>query len=307
MKILLTGGNGLVGKNIQEHSDFKKYNFLCPSSKELNLLNHDLTLDFLKKHKPDMVIHCAGRVGGIQANMADMTGFLYENLMMGFHLIDSCKALGIPKVLNLASSCIYPKEIGSNIREVDLMAGPLEPTNEGYALAKISVLKLCEYITIQFSALNYKSVIPCNIYGRHDHFDVQKSHMVPAVIMRMDLAAKEKQEKFLIWGDGKARREFMYSEDLADAIYFSIKNFDLLPQNLNIGLGYDYSILEYYQAIAEVVGFKGQFEFDITKPKGMQQKLVNIDKLKELGWGSKFDLKSGLKNTYDFYLNKTRG
>jgi GDP-L-fucose synthase len=307
MKILLTGGNGLVGQNIKEHINYSCYSFLSPSSSELNLLNQNEVENYLSQHTPDMVIHCAGRVGGIQANMADMTGFLFENLTMGFNLINACKNQKIPKVLNLASSCIYPKEIGSNIREEDLLAGPLEPTNEGYAIAKIAVLKLCEYISYQHSELNYKSVIPCNIYGRHDHFDVQKSHMVPAVIMRMDQAARDKQEKIVIWGDGMARREFMYSEDLADAIFFIIKNFEKIPQNLNIGLGYDFSILEYYQMIAEVVGFRGQFEFDITKPKGMHQKLINVDKLRQLGWMPRFDLRIGLKKTYDFYLDKTRG
>lgn len=307
MKILLTGGNGLVGKNIQEHPEFKNHEFLIPSSSELNLLNSQSTKEYLEKNKPEMVLHCAGRVGGIQANMADMTGFLYENLMMGFHLVHACQQLKVSKFLNLASSCIYPKDIGFNITEEDMLRGPLEPTNEGYAIAKISVLKLCEYITTQFPNLNYKSIIPCNIYGRHDHFDALKSHMVPSVIMRMDKAVKENQESFLIWGDGTARREFMYSEDLADAIFFAVNNFAAMPQNVNVGLGYDYSILEYYKAIAEVVGFKGRFEFDVSKPKGMQQKLVNTDKLKKLGWVSKFDLKSGLNKTYDFYLNKMRG
>ncbi|MBC7429400.1 MAG: GDP-L-fucose synthase [Bacteriovorax sp.] len=307
MKILLTGGNGLVGKNIREHKDFNSYEFLVPVSKELNLLNKNDVKNYLEKHRPEMVIHCAGKVGGIQANMADMTGFLFDNLQMGLNLISSCQELKIPKVLNLASSCIYPKEIGANIKEEDLLTGLLEPTNEGYAVAKISVLKHCDYISKQFPDLSYKSIIPCNIYGRHDHFDLEKSHMVPAVIMRMTKAAKESQESIVIWGDGLARREFMYSEDLADAIFFAVKNFEKLPQNTNIGLGFDYSIKEYYETIAEVVGFKGHFEFDLTKPKGMQQKLLNIDKMKELGWKSQTDLKTGLMRSHDFYLNTLRG
>lgn len=302
MKILLTGSNGLVGKNICEHNEFKKYSFLTPSSKELNLLNKDSVLGYLQKNKPEMIIHCAGKVGGIQANMADMTGFLLDNLQMGMNLLQSAKDCEIKKVLNLASSCIYPKEIGANIKESDLLTGLLEPTNEGYALAKVSVLKLCEYISSQYSGYQYKSIIPCNIYGRYDHFDLVKSHMVPAVIMRMHQAVLDKQETMLIWGDGSARREFMYSEDLADAIYFSIRNFEKLPQNTNVGLGYDYSILDYYKAIADVVGFKGNFSFDTTKPKGMQQKLLNVDLLKALGWEASFDLKQGLTKSFEYYL-----
>ncbi len=303
MKILLTGGNGLVGRNIREHKEFSSHEFLTPSSKELNLLNKQDVFQYLEKNRPEMVIHCAGKVGGIQANMGDMTGFLLENLQMGVNLISSCKDHKIPRVLNLSSSCIYPKDIGSNIQEKDLLTGLLEPTNEGYAVAKISVMKLCEYVSTQYSDLSYKTLIPCNIYGRYDHFDLQKSHMVPAVLMRMAQAVKDNQDTILIWGDGQARREFMYSEDLADAIYFSINNFDKIPQNTNVGLGFDYSILEYYQAIAEVVGFKGKFTFDLTKPKGMQQKLLNVDAMSQLGWKSKIDLKTGLKKTYEFYLN----
>jgi GDP-L-fucose synthase len=304
VKILLTGGNGLVGRNIREHKEFSSYEFLVPSSKELNLLNITDIEQFLTKNRPDMVIHCAGKVGGIQANMADMSGFLLENLQMGVNLISICKELKITKVLNLSSSCIYPKEIGNNIQEKDLLTGLLEPTNEGYAVAKIAVMKLCEYISTQFSELSYKSIIPCNIYGRYDHFDLQKSHMVPAVLMRMAQAVKENQDTILIWGDGNARREFMYSEDLADAIFFAVKNFEKLPQNTNVGLGFDFSIFEYYQAIADVVGFKGQFTFDVTKPKGMQQKLLNIDTMKSLGWQSKTSLQTGLQRTFDYYLNK---
>jgi GDP-L-fucose synthase len=307
VKILLTGGNGLVGRNIRDHHEFCGYEFLVPSSKELNLLNLSDVKAFLEKHRPDMVLHCAGRVGGIQANMADMTGFLFENVQMGLNIISSCKELQIPKVLNLSSSCVYPKDIGSNIKETDLLSGLIEPTNEGYALAKITIMKMCEYATAQFKDLNYKTIIPCNIYGRYDHFDLQKSHMVPAVIMRTDQATRDHQETILIWGDGSARREFMYSEDLADAIFFAIKNFEKLPQNTNVGLGFDFSIFEYYQAIADVVGFKGRFEFDITKPKGMQQKLLNIEQMEKLGWKSRIDLKAGLTKTYEFYLNNMRG
>lgn len=307
LKILLTGGNGLVGKNICEHKDFNAYEFLVPTSKELNLLQKNELKSYCEKHNPEMVIHCAGKVGGIQANMADMTGFLFDNLQMGLNLISICQELQIPKVLNLASSCIYPKEIGANIKEEELLTGLLEPTNEGYAIAKIAVLKHCDYISKQFQGLSYKSIIPCNIYGRHDHFDLEKSHMVPAVMMRMSTAAAENQESVTIWGDGSARREFMYSEDLANAIFFAVKNFEKMPQNTNIGLGFDYSIKEYYETIAEVVGFKGRFEFDLTKPKGMQQKLLNIDKMKELGWRSQIDLKTGLKRTHEFYLKTLRG
>lgn len=306
MKILLTGSNGLVGKNVLEHAKAIEHEILSPSSHELNLLDRESINHYLDRHKPQFVIHCAGKVGGIQANMQDMQGFLTSNLMMGINLVESCKAHQVPQLLNLGSSCIYPKDIGSNIKEEDLLTGPLEPTNEGYAISKIAVLKLCEYISSKDEGFQYKTMIPCNIYGRHDHFNSEKSHMIPAVIMRMHKAVEENIGYLELWGDGKARREFMYAEDLADAIFFSVDNFHRLPQNFNAGLGYDYSILDYYQQIAKTVGFKGEFRFDLSKPKGMQQKLINVDRLKTLGWSAKHDLSSGLQKTYSYFQANLR-
>lgn len=304
MKILLTGGSGMVGGNLKEffeqHSDYTLY---APSSSELNLLNVEQVRDYIKKINPDFIIHCAGIVGGIQANIANPLKFLSENTLMGHNLVMTAFECGVKNFLNLGSSCMYPKHAHNPIKETDILTGSLEPTNEGYALAKIATAKLCEYISRMYPDFHYKTAIPCNLYGKYDHFDLQKSHMIPAAIVKVHQAQLNNTD-VEIWGDGTARREFMYVEDLVDAIDFCIKNFNKMPVYLNIGLGYDYSIAEYYQAIAEMIGYQGKFVFDTTKPVGMKQKLVDISLLNDFGWKSKISLKEGLIKTYQFYLNK---
>jgi GDP-L-fucose synthase len=212
----------------------------------------------------------------------------------------------VGQVLNLGSSCIYPREAPNPLREDQLLTGPLEPTNEGYALGKIIAMKLCEYINRQHPGRAYKTMIPCNLYGRHDHYEGQGSHMVPAVIRKMHDAREAGAPTVELWGDGSARREFMYAGDLADAMVRAIGAFDTVPDVMNIGLGHDYSVLDYYHAVAKVVGWQGEFRFDLTKPTGMQQKLVDVTRQTQWGWQPAHSLVDGLAASYAYFLQESR-
>lgn len=301
MKIFLTGGTGMVGRNILEHAESNKHIFIAPTSKELNLLDRGAVKDLLLQEMPDLIIHSAGVVGGIQANIENPIEFLLKNTDMGINVISSAASLNIKNLINLGSSCMYPREANNPLNENLILQGELEPTNEGYALAKIVATRLCEYIAREDSSKNYKTIIPCNLYGRHDKYGKTNSHLIPSVIRKIHEAKLAKMQTVKIWGDGTARREFMNASDLADFIYFAIDRLDKIPQNLNVGLGHDYSIDEYYREIASVIGFSGTFEYDLDKPVGMRQKLVDISKLEDLGWKFKINLTEGISEAYNFY------
>ena len=306
MRIFLTGSRGMVGRNILENSRALEFEWLSPSRNELDLGNLSEVRAYLDQHRPDCVIHAAGRVGGIQANIQYPVDFLIENLDMGRNVVLAAKELGIPRLINLGSSCMYPREGKNPLSEKQILTGELEPTNEGYALAKIAVARLCQYINQQFEGFAYKTLIPCNLYGRHDKFDPAASHLVPAVIQKIHDACLNQQARVEIWGDGEARREFMYAGDLADCIFDAISRFDSLPDIVNVGLGYDYSINEYYQTVAEIVGFKGEFWHNLDRPVGMRRKLVDIHLLKEWKWHAKTSLADGIEKTYQFYLEQIK-
>jgi GDP-L-fucose synthase len=301
MKILLTGGSGMVGKNILEYSKKEEYTFLAPSSKELNLLEYNSVDTFIKENNPEFIIHAAGKVGGIQANIAAPVNFLVDNMDMGRNIIMAAKNNSIKNLLNLSSSCMYPRNAENPLSEDLILKGELEPTNEGYAIAKAMTTRLCEYIMKEDLDKNYKTVIPCNLYGKYDKFDPKNSHMIPAVIRKIHEAKELGSAEIDVWGDGLARREFMYAADLANFIFYAIPNFKEMPQNINVGLGKDYSINEYYKSIANIIGFKGSFVHDLTKPIGMKQKLIDDTRLKTFGWSSKTSLQEGLMKTFEFY------
>ena len=301
MKILLTGSKGMVGRNILEHTSVLDYVFLTPSSADLNILNRQAVDLYLDKHKPDMIIHAAGIVGGIQANISEPVRFLVDNMQMGLNVLMSAKGAGIKNLMNLSSSCMYPRDAQNPLSEELILKGELEPTNEGYALAKVTSTRLCEYIHREDDSFQYKTVIPCNLYGRFDKFEPKHSHMIPAVIKKISDAKKRGDQQIDIWGDGLARREFMCAADLADFIFYAIPKFKDIPQNINVGLGHDYTINEYYQEIAKVVGFKGEFVHDLSKPVGMKQKLIDDTKLKIFGWKHDIKISEGIKLTYDYY------
>ncbi|MCG2724818.1 MAG: GDP-L-fucose synthase [Elusimicrobia bacterium] len=303
MKIFITGASGMVGKNFLEHPFISKLDVFAPKRDELDLFNYQAVKEYIKKISPDIIIHAAGRVGGIQANIKAPVSFLLENLDMGRNIVYAARECGVKKLINLGSSCMYPKNAPNPLKEEMILKGQPEPTNEGYALAKIVVAKLCSYISRENSEYRYKTLIPCNLYGRWDKFSPKNSHMIPAVIRKIYLAKAKDEKKVEIWGDGNARREFMYAGDLADCLMKAISDFDMLSDIMNVGLGYDLSINEYYKTIAEVTGYKGGFAHDLTKPVGMARKLVDTSKQNEWGWKPQTELREGAKKTYDFFQN----
>lgn len=303
-RLLLTGGGGMVGRNLLEHPAIAEFDILAPRSAELDLCNFNEVQAYLRAHQPDMVIHAAGKVGGIQANMREPVGFLLENLDMGRNIVWASRQAGVKQLLNLGSSCMYPRNHNEPLKEDLVLKGELEPTNEGYALAKVVTARLCEYIMREDASYQYKTLIPCNLYGRHDKFDPAHSHLIPAIIHKVHQAKQNGQESVEIWGDGTARREFMYSGDLADALVRAIEEFEVLPAMMNIGLGHDYTINEYYQAAADVMGYTGTFVHDLSKPVGMARKLVSVERQLAWGWRAQNELRSGIEKTYEYYLRE---
>lgn len=304
MKILLTGASGMVGGNIMEYLGRSNHEILSPNSTTLDILDKTTSFDYLNTNKPDMVIHAAGVVGGIQANMAQPVKFLVDNMQMGLNILMASKYSGVKRFMNLGSSCMYPRDAENPLSENLILKGELEPTNEGYAIAKVASTRLCEYINREDESYLYKTVIPCNLYGQHDKFDPEHSHMIPAVIRKINDAKNQNLESIDIWGDGLARREFMYAADFADFVYYAIDNFESMPQNINVGLGHDYTINEYYQKISDIIGYRGVFSHDLSRPIGMQQKLVDITELKKFGWQHQTSLGQGIQKTCEYFLNE---
>lgn len=304
MKILLTGGRGMVGRNILEHPDTAAFEILAPTSAELDLTEWDAARLYMARHKPNLVIHAAGKVGGIHANIREPVAFLTDNMGMGRNVILAAREAGVPRLINLGSSCMYPRDRDGVLSEDAVLTGMLEPTNEPYALAKIVAARLCQYVTRENSAFQYKTMIPCNLYGRHDSFDPARSHLVPAIIKKVYDAIRSGDEAVEIWGDGNARREFMYAGDLADAVIKAITDFDTMPDMMNVGIGHDYSVTDYYRAVADVMGFCGGFTYDLTKPVGMARKLVDVNRQLVWGWQARHDLHDGIAKTYAFFLKE---
>lgn len=307
MRILVTGARGMVGRNFIENPQAKTLDILAPSSQELDLRDYAAVLQYMKEHKPEVVLHAAGRVGGIQANIAQPVQFLLENLDMGRNVIAAARSCKIKKLVNLGSSCMYPRLAPNPLREEMILQGELEPTNEGYALAKITAARLCDYIRQEDSQYFYQTLVPSNVYGKYDNFDPARSHMIPAVVHKIHMAKTQGDEEVVIWGDGKARREFMYAGDLAQCLVQAVQHIDTLPGTMNVGIGQDFTIDEYYQAVAEVVGFNGRFGHDLSKPVGMARKLVSVERAQQWGWQAQTSLRTGLEKTYAYYLESVNG
>ncbi len=301
--VLITGAGGMVGTNLIEHDAQARYRLLTPSSRDLDLTDFAATSAFVKAERPDMIIHAAGRVGGIQANIADPVSFLVDNMDMGRNIVLAARDAGVPRLLNLGSSCMYPRNAANPLREDMVLAGELEPTNEGYALAKVMTARLCDYVSRTHGDLAYKTIIPCNIFGRHDKFDPAVSHLVPAIIRKVHEARETGADSVEIWGDGTARREFMYAGDLADLVWNAVEHFDALPDMMNVGVGEDHAITDYYRTVADVIGWQGAFTHDLTKPAGMQQKLVSVARQTDFGWRPATSLAEGIRSTYDYFLS----
>lgn len=302
MKILLTGSNGMVGKNILTHERAREHKFFTPSRIELDLRDANAVLQAILDIRPDVIVHAAGKVGGIEANRTDPWGFMVENVSIGINVVVAAKKAGVRRLLNLASSCIYPANQSGHLTEEMLLTGGLEPTNEAYAVAKIAVLKLCGYAKDEATGIDYKSVIPCNIFGPFDNFNNTTAHLLPAIIRKIHEAKVNGTTSVEIWGDGTARREFMFAGDLADAIIEGCERYDDLPPLMNLGTGIDYSILEYYEAAKRVIGWDGKFHFNIDRPTGMKRKVVDVTKQKTWGWKPQVTLEQGIEMTYKAFL-----
>lgn len=301
-RLLLTGGSGMVGRNVREAALRTDITLIAPSSAELNLLDACATLAFIEAERPDIIVHAAGRVGGIHANIAAPVAFLTDNWDMGRNLLMAARTAGVPRLLNLGSSCMYPADSPDALTEEQILSGPLEPTNEGYALAKSSIARLCTFIGREDGRFTYKTLVPSNLYGPHDSFDPARSHLVPAIIHKLHLAKTRGDGNVEIWGTGEARREFLYAGDLADAILMAIDTFDALPDLLNIGTGADFTVNEHYRIAAEVIGYTGTFSHDLSKPAGMKRKLLDVSRARQWGFVASTSLRDGIASTYQHYL-----
>jgi len=303
-RVLIAGGRGMVGRNLREHPGMAAFDVYAPPRSELDLCDWSATLAYMDRVQPDIVVHAAGHVGGIKANMSAPVQFLTANTDMARNVIMAARQVEVPELLNLGSSCIYPRMAPNPIQESQILMGELEPTNEAYAIAKIFALRLCAYIRRETPQFAYKTLVPCNQFGRYDNFDPEHSHLLPGIILKIHQAKQSGAESVEIWGDGTSRREFMYAGDLADALVTAISNFAAVPDLMNIGLGVDYSITEYYQTVADVLGWTGSFRYDLGRPTGMKQKLVDIQQQQAWGWSPKTSLRDGIARAYDYYLGE---
>ena len=300
--MLLTGASGMVGRNLLEHPQLSAWEVLTPGRVQLDLTDFAAVVEYLELQKPDLVLHAAGLIGGIQANLANPVDFLLLNLDMGRNLVKAARQVGVNKLINLGSSCMYPRDRTGPLREDMVLSGSLEPSNEGYALAKIVTARLCKYIREADPQRKYKTIIPCNLYGRFDKFDPDNSHLIPAIIHKTHLAVQAGQASIEVWGDGTARREFMYAGDFADALIYALEHFDSMPNDVNIGLGVDFSVQDYYEAVGAAFGYSGNYAYSLDKPVGMKRKLVSIERQDAWGWSPKTSLAQGIRKTVDYYF-----
>lgn len=305
-KIYIAGHRGMVGSAIVRLLETKGYNHLITRpSNELDLRDSTAVADFFAQEKPEYVFLAAAKVGGIHANNTYRAEFLYDNLTIATNVIHQSFINGVKKLLFLGSSCIYPKFAPQPLKEEYLLTGVLEPTNEPYAIAKIAGIKLCEAYRDQYGC-NFISAMPTNLYGPNDNYDLNNSHVLPALIRKFHEAKMRNDASVTLWGDGSPMREFMHTDDLAEACLFLMQNYDG-KETVNIGTGTDVTILELAQIIQRVVGFKGTIQFDTTKPNGTPRKLLDVSKLNGLGFQAKIDLESGIRRVYaDFVQNYER-
>jgi len=302
-KIYVAGHRGMVGSAIVRRLQQAGYNnLLLRTHSELDLTNQAAVTSFLSAEKPDYIFLAAARVGGVHANNTYRAEFIYQNLMIELNIIHAAWAAGITQLLFLGSSCIYPRGCPQPILEEYLLSAYLEPTNEPYAIAKIAGIKMCESYNRQYGT-QYVSVMPTNLYGPNDNYDLNNSHVLPALIRKAHEAKLRGDTEIVVWGSGKPMREFLYVDDMADACVFLMeKN---LPEGIfNLGCGEDQSIREVTQTVMDVVGFEGDIIFDASKPDGMPKKLLNVDKMRALGWTAKINLRDGIGYAYSDFIKR---
>lgn len=309
-KIYIAGHRGLVGSSIIRNLAKKGYtNIITRTHDQLNLLDQIKVGRFFQNEKPEFVFLAAAKVGGILANNNFPAQFIYENLQIQNNIIHNSYLAGVKKLLFLGSSCIYPKNCPQPIKENYLLTGLLEPTNEPYAIAKIAGIKMCQSYNRQYGT-NFIAVMPTNLYGPGDNFDLNSSHVIPALINKFHIAKTNNSKEVIVWGTGKAKREFLHVDDMSDGCIFLMKNFEpTAEQNktgeifLNLGSGKDLSIKELAELIKKITNFKGKITWDKSKPDGTPRKLLDVSNMKKMGWTNKISLELGIKNTYAWYLN----
>ena len=313
-KYYIAGHCGMVGSAILRQLEATgESNIVTRTHAELDLTNQLAVRDFMRVEQPDVVILAAGKVGGIYANNIYPAQFIYENLMIECNVIHQAFDAGVTKLLQLGSSCIYPKAVPQPMPENALLTGRLEPTNEPYAVAKIAGIKLCESYNRQHG-VDYRSVMPTNLYGPGDNFHPDNSHVMPALIRRFHEAASDGLDEVVIWGSGTPRREFLHVDDMAEASLFVLnlskdiydQNTDPMMSHINIGSGTDISILELAGLVAKVTGYNGQISTDRTKPDGTMRKLMDVARLAKMGWSAQIQLEQGLADTYEWYLENAQ-
>ena len=301
-RIFVAGHQGLVGKAIVRRLGGEGVQIITAPRADLDLRDGTATKDFLSQAAPDCVIVAAAVVGGILANATYPVDFLNDNLLIESNLINGSHECGIDRLLFLGSSCIYPRAAPQPMHEDALLTGPLEPTNQWYAIAKIAGIMLCQAYRQQYGR-SYISAMPTNLYGPGDNFDVNNSHVIPALMRKVDAAAQGHLSSVEIWGTGSPLREFMHVDDLADALVFLLKAYDEAA-HINVGSGEEVTIAELASMLADAIGYRGEFVFDSSKPDGPPRKALDCTRLADLGWTPKYDLRSGLKQTYDWYRNE---
>lgn len=302
-KIYVAGHRGMVGSAIHRKLNKEGHqNIITRTSKELDLRNQKAVADFFTEEKPDYVFLAAAKVGGIIANNTYRADFLYENLAIQNNVIHQSYVNGVQKLLFLGSSCIYPKLAPQPLKEEYLLTGPLEPTNEPYAIAKIAGIKMCDAYRDQYGC-NFISVMPTNLYGYNDNYHPENSHVLPALIRKFDEAKSNGSKEVVVWGTGSPMREFLFADDLADACYFLMETYNE-PNLINIGTGEDLTIKDLALAVKKTVGFEGELVFDTSKPDGTPRKLMDVSKLHNLGWKHQIELEDGLKLAYQDYLSR---
>jgi GDP-L-fucose synthase len=304
IKIYVAGNRGLVGSAIFRNLLGKGYtNIVVRSHAELDLTRQAEVEHFFQDEKPEIVILAAAKVGGIGANSRHPAQFIYQNLAIALNVIDAARKYNVKKLINLGSSCIYPKFAQQPMKEEYLLTGALEPTNEAYAVAKIAAVKLCRYYNQEYGT-NFLSLMPTNLYGPGDNYDLENSHVLAAFIRKFH-EAKISGKNVVLWGDGTPRREFLYSHDLAEAVIFLLENKDssVLGEIINVGTGIDITISDLAMLVAKIVGFEGSIEWDTTKPNGTPQKLLDVSRITNMGWEPKIALEKGIRETYQDFLS----
>ncbi len=302
-KLMLTGATGMLGRNIMEHPYAADWTILAPSSSELDLMESKKVEAFIDNHKPQIIVHAAGLVGGIQANIENPISYLDQNLVIGRNVIIGAYKYGVRKLINISSTCIYPRFAQNPLKESDILTGELEPTNEGYALAKIISTRLCQYVRKESKTCDYKTLIPCNLYGKYDNFGTKNSHLLAAIISKIHRAKVKEEDSVEIWGDGSARRQFMFAEDFASAVLKAASDIAAIPDVMNIGPPEDFSVDDFYRTAARAMNWEGNFRHNLSKPTGMAQKLASIKLQDKWGWRPNTDLELGIKKTYEHYCS----